>query len=534
MVGFTLGIGSVPFAFGSDSLTYITYKGGNSVRLSGISRDGKIVFGSVKDGYWNAATFDGEWHLLKTGATGDTNMDGLSGDGLTAYGTSRYGLSGWKLGKGRKMVSLPLQGYQLTSSSVDASTILAKSFGGRDVIWENDQARVVPVPTGYDSVSVNGVSGDGRTWVGSGAIILSPVGTGFRLQGLTWKDGVATAYSIPDFDIKVLDGLTPDGKILFGVGSAKNDSGKAERTLVVKSGVAKEYVRPGGYVSDCRITQISADGSVAIGEGYGTTKYEEQSHFAGIWGVDGNFCDAGLLLKTMGLLSYRPNWLKLKGISADGQAIVGEYPSGNDTKSFALNLDKNTWPYVLNRSYLQRIYQGDQPVINFSIARPAPKGGIKLTLQNTSSKLQIPASVTIPAGQSSVNVRFRTTAPEPGTATDEAVTVTVTGPVNTEVLEFNVGPLTLPYGLSNFAIKGGEQSYRLFQLGFKVTQEPLVFSVRSSNPDVLSVQSQVAIPVGESSFQLAFKPGVVAKKTPVRLTFTRGAYSFVSVISVMP
>jgi hypothetical protein len=517
-VGFFTGIVCVPFAYGADSLTYITYKGGYGVRLSGISRDGKIVFGSAKDGYWNAATFDGDWHFLKTGANGDTNMD----DGLTAYGTSRYGLSGWKLGKGRKVVTLPLQGYQLTGSSEDASTILATVYGGNDLIWANDQAKAVPIPSGYDSVHVNGISGDGKTWVGSGTINLSPIKPEYLVQGLTWQDGVATLYSDPDFDIEAFDGISPNGKILFGVGSAKSDPMKAERTVVIKGGLTKEYGRPGGLLYDCNIKQISADGTVAIGGGHGLTGHDYTSGFATIWDADGNFCDAGLLLKTMGLLSYRPNGLRLNGVSADGQTIVGDYSFGNDTKSFVFNLQKGNWPYLLNRTYLTEIIQGDQPFFKFSIARPAPKGGIKLTLSSSSDRISVPATVLIPSGQTSAQIRFRTAAPRPGVDVPEGVTITVGGPVNTETCKTAVFPLDLVMP-RNVTYKGGLPASLWAMPNQMQFSYPVVLSVKSSNPDVLWTDSDFIIPANSSNAYLPLKSVSVTKKTSVRLTLKRGA-----------
>ena len=440
MVGFTLGIGSVPIAFGSDSLSYITYKGGNGVFLHGISRDGKLVFGSVKDVYLSAATFDGEWHLLKTGSSGNTSMDGLSGDGLTAYGTSHAGSTAWKLGKGRTLINLPTYGYELGSSSLDASVILAKGSVSSHGIWANDQVKLIETPPGYDFAAIAGISDDGKTWIGTGGTYLPQATTQFYSAGLIWKDSVASTYSDPDFDIKVFNGISPDGKTLFGVGAAKNDSSRAERTLVIKNGVAKEFGRPGGFVRDCNIKQISADGTVAIGTGHSLYPKDDTSGFAALWDADGNFCDAGLLLQTMGFLPTRPASLRLIGISADGQSIVGDYISGSEIKSFILRLQKGNWPYLLNRTFLREVIQGDQPQFKFSIARPAPKGGIKLSLRSSSDRISVPATALIPAGQTSTQIRFRTAAPRPGVDVVEGVTITVDGPVNTEVCNTAVYP----------------------------------------------------------------------------------------------
>ena len=62
---------------------------------------------------------------------------------------------------------------------------------------------------------------------------------------------------------------------------------------------------------------------------------------------------------------------------------------------------------------------------------------------------------------------------------------------------------------------------------------PVVLSVKSSNSDVLRTDPQVVIPANDGAF-LELKTVPVTKKTPVRLTLKRGAYTFVTVVTLTP
>ena len=115
----------------------------------------------------------------------------------------------------------------------------------------------------------------------------------------------------------------------------------------------------------------------------------------------------------------------------------------------------------------------------------------------------------------------------------ETVSITATGPVNTQVSRFYLSALSLIVA-RDISLPGGTIQYRSLLVNGSTKQYPIKFKVTSSNPDVLPVASEITVPAGSTTAEYELKPVTVTKKTRVKLTFRYGVYSAFTNVVVTP
>jgi trimeric autotransporter adhesin len=126
----------------------------------------------------------------------------------------------------------------------------------------------------------------------------------------------------------------------------------------------------------------------------------------------------------------------------------------------------------------------------------APAGGATVTLQSSDiNTSQVPSSVIIPAGSTSVNFTITTS----GVASQTVVTLTATyGTTKTTTLTVNAASLT-SLALNPSTVTRGASSTGTLTLNGAAPPSGAVISLKSSNTNLAQVPSSATIPAGSNS-----------------------------------
>ena len=507
----TLALGAVAHA--SDSITFLTYNGKLGCTVSGISRDGKLIYGSVPDTLTLPATFDGEWHPFKVGFARNSVMTGLSGDNLISFGV---GGKAWAR-KGTRNVELKLFGSvspnEPIRSSFDGSVAIANHMYSI-TLWKNGLATEIKPPSGYQYAELTGVSDDGQTLVGT--IYGAPTGS----VGALWKNDAWVPFTAQGYSILSLNGVTGDGKTILASGFQGTESGKI-RPLIIRSGVVQVL----DSIAKADIIEVpfatSTDGTITAGNGSYPT----------FWDADGRAYGASALLQTLGVVPDSVQYLQVTGMSSDGKRFVGTAYTAGGYQPFVLNFESRTWPNILNPLITSRLIKGDTMVAEVNIARPAPRGGVTVTLSTSSPNLVVPTKVVIPTGKTSTTVKVTT---KPTAAYDELVDLVATTSTNRIVTPVRIIELAPRVNIETQIPAKLSLTRQLIVNERATRQGSITFTAKSNRPEVLSVPTTVVVEEGQSSADFKVVSGAVNQKTTVRLTFQYGAYTIVKNVVVTP
>jgi hypothetical protein len=138
---------------------------------------------------------------------------------------------------------------------------------------------------------------------------------------------------------------------------------------------------------------------------------------------------------------------------------------------------------------------GEDAALTVNLTSPAPIGGVTVTLSSTNTALVIPASVTVPAGETTVKVTLATRAV---TATENGqLTATFAG-VTKSVQVSVVAPVMASLTVEPNAVVGGTSATGTLELTSVAPAGGLVVSLTSSKSDV-GVPASVTVPAGSTA-----------------------------------
>jgi hypothetical protein len=171
---------------------------------------------------------------------------------------------------------------------------------------------------------------------------------------------------------------------------------------------------------------------------------------------------------------------------------------------------------------------GDITTATVDISSPAPVGGMVVALSSNRSDVTPPATVTVPAGQTSVNAQVITKAV--ATSQDVVVTATLNGAVVTYLINLR------PYQLSTLAITPSSVSGGSSYTGRVTLQQAapaggIVVSLTSSDSAV-SVPASVTIDAGKTSVTFSGSTSAVTSTKVVTITATLNGNSVTDTLRV--
>ncbi len=141
-------------------------------------------------------------------------------------------------------------------------------------------------------------------------------------------------------------------------------------------------------------------------------------------------------------------WLKWMIVNV-GDPLYQPYPGG--VAPFNAALTANSLSVFLNQNTF-RDYVGGVPVaVTVSLATPAPTGGLTMALTSNNSGLTFPASVTIPAGQTSATIAATTTS----VTAESDVQLTAAAGSTTATNSISIYPLLSGASFTSNPAKGG-------------------------------------------------------------------------------
>jgi hypothetical protein len=167
---------------------------------------------------------------------------------------------------------------------------------------------------------------------------------------------------------------------------------------------------------------------------------------------------------------------------------------------------------------------GQVATLTVRLAAPAPAGGVQVSLSSGSSQASLPASVLVPAGQSSASVRVETS------PVAQRMRATLTATLNdshasTELTINPPAPIALT--LSPSAVPSGRSATARVFLNASAPPSGLWLRVSNSNPNRVWTPSQVYVPAGARSaqFPVSTFPGRGAVSVQITVATDGGSRS---------
>jgi hypothetical protein len=162
----------------------------------------------------------------------------------------------------------------------------------------------------------------------------------------------------------------------------------------------------------------------------------------------------------------------------------------------------------------------------------APAGGLNVSLSSSSTSVQPPATVTVPAGSPSVSFNIPTLAVT--TATSATVTATYNGKSVSTPLTLNPQVAPASISLSPTSVTGSTSSFATVSLASTVNYD-VQLPITSSNPSVASVNKFVTVPCcsgANGGFNIFVTP--VTTTTNVTISVTGAGVTKSAVLTVQP
>ena len=169
---------------------------------------------------------------------------------------------------------------------------------------------------------------------------------------------------------------------------------------------------------------------------------------------------------------------------------------------------------------------------NTTLTGPAPSGGVVITLRSSGSAAVVPATVTVPAGQSSVVFAVTTSV----ITSIQTVTITATyaGVTQSAALTINVPAVTLAsLSLSSSSVTGGTSVTGTVRLSGPAQTGGALVTLRTSG-SAASVPSSVTVAVGLSSATFTITSSAVTSSQTITITAGFGSASQTATLTVNP
>ena len=152
-----------------------------------------------------------------------------------------------------------------------------------------------------------------------------------------------------------------------------------------------------------------------------------------------------------------------------------------------------------------------------SLTGPATGSGALVQLTSSSADLQTPASVTIPAGQTSAS--FSITASSVANTESVIVRASFNGVTQSATISITPLPCVASVSLSSNAVMGGAGLTGTVKLTAPAPSGGMVVNLQSNNA-VLQAPASVTVPAGQTSVNFSLTTGATSASVPVTLTAT--------------
>ena len=204
-------------------------------------------------------------------------------------------------------------------------------------------------------------------------------------------------------------------------------------------------------------------------------------------------------------------WLKWM-ILNEGDPLYLPFPGG--VAPFNAPLATNSLAVFLNQSTFREYVGGQALALNVTVSSAAPTGGLTVALTPNTLGVSFPASVTIPAGQTSVLVA--------GSATNVTnftdVQLTATAGSSSVINTMAVYPLLSGAEFSSNPATGGGTLPATLYLNGNAPLGGAVVTLSSDTPSVASVPASVTVPAGLGWANFNVTTTAVSTSTTVNIT----------------
>jgi len=220
-------------------------------------------------------------------------------------------------------------------------------------------------------------------------------------------------------------------------------------------------------------------------------------------------------------------WLKWMILNV-GDPLYQPFPGG--VARFKSVVPANSMAVVLNQSTFRQYVGGMSLAVNISLAAPAPGGGLTMTLTPNAAGVNFPASVTIPAGQTSATVVGTTTtvtSPTDVQLTAAAGSITATNTIS-------VYPLLAGAGFATNPAKGGGTLPASISFYGNAPLAGALVQLSSDTPGVAAVPASVIVPAGLTQANFNITTTAVSANTTVNITSSYAGASNTVALSITP
>jgi hypothetical protein len=220
-------------------------------------------------------------------------------------------------------------------------------------------------------------------------------------------------------------------------------------------------------------------------------------------------------------------WLKWMIVNV-GDPLYQPFPGG--VAPFNSAPPANSLSVFLNQNTF-RDYVGGVPLaVTISLASPAPAGGLTMALSSNNAGMSFPASLTIPAGQSSATLAAKTTA----VTAQSDVQLTATAGATTATNTVSVYPLLSGSSFASNPARGGATLPAALNLNGNAPLSGAVIQLSSDTPGVASVPASVTVPPGLTQIAFNITTAAVAANTTIKITSNYAGASSTATLTITP
>jgi uncharacterized protein (TIGR03790 family) len=229
------------------------------------------------------------------------------------------------------------------------------------------------------------------------------------------------------------------------------------------------------------------------------------------------------------------HWLKWMTVNV-GDPLYQPFPGG--VAPFNPPGGANSMPAFINQSTFRQYVGGNPVAVSISVATPAPSTGLTFALSTNMAGLNIPSSITIPSGQTSVIVAGSAT-----TVTAEAdVQLTATAGSISATNTLSVFPLLSGIVFANspttgggtVTLSGGQTVQEELYLNSNAPIGGVVIQLSSDTPSVVSVPASVTVGQGLAQAPFSLTTSNVSANTLVNVTSSYAGATNTVQITVTP
>ena len=220
-------------------------------------------------------------------------------------------------------------------------------------------------------------------------------------------------------------------------------------------------------------------------------------------------------------------WIKWMIVNV-GDPLYQPFPGG--VLPFNSAVAANSVSVFLNQSTF-REYVGNSPLaVQVSVASPAPSGGLTMALTTNASGVTFPATVTIPAGQTSVTVAGATTQ----VTAETDVQLTATSGAITATNTFSIYPLLSGVTFANNPATGGGTLQAVLNLNGSAPLEGATVQLSSDTPGIAAVPASITVPAGLAQVAFSLATTAVSANTTVNITSSYAGASNTAALTITP